>query len=254
MFDYFNLLAFDNEPEPDPDPTPEPGDDEKKFSQSELNSLMAKQKRELKVVQEKLMVQLEEAKKASKIGSEERTSLETQIEDLRKQTMSAEERAKQKEGKLQKQHQEELEQAKTEIGRWQGLYTNSTISNSLLKAASANKARSPEQILMMFKHDVKLAPKLDENGKPTDNFEARLDFVDINDDGKEVQLNLTVEEAVKRMSELPRYGNLFEGSKVGGLDGNNVRDKQGKLDLAKLAKTDPARFRKLRKENPNLYQ
>jgi len=38
--------------------------------------------------------------------------------------MTAEERAKRTENRLQKQHQEELEKAVGETERWQGLYTN----------------------------------------------------------------------------------------------------------------------------------
>jgi chromosome segregation ATPase len=253
MVDCFSLMAFDNEEtttETTVETTPDPN--KKTFTQDEVNAIMAKESRKVKDAQTKLMSQLEEAKKASKIGSEERASLEKQIEELQKQTMTAEERAKQNANKLQKQHKEEIDQRDAEIEKWKNLYTTSTVSNALLKAASQNKAKLPSQILQMFRHDVKLVAKLDENGKTTDEFEARLDFVDLNDDGKEVTMNLTVDEAVKRMTELPHYGNLFEGTKTGGLGSSNAQGGTGKIDIAKIAKEDPARFRKLRKENPEL--
>ena len=55
------------------------------------------------------------------------------------------------------------------------------------------------------------------------------------------------------MTELPRHGNLFQGGKTGGLGGSGSSGKNtGKIDLVKLAK-DPAQYRKLRKEQPELF-
>jgi len=125
------------------------------------------------------------------------------------------------------------------------------ISNAILKAASSNKAVEPTQLLKMLRNDIRVVQKLDENGKPVDNFEVRMNLMDTDKDDKPIELDLTVNEAIKRMTELPQYGNLFEGGKSGGLGGNNIPGKGGsKIDIAKLARENPAEYRELRKKNP----
>jgi hypothetical protein len=73
----------------------------------------------------------------------------------------------------------------------------------------------------------------------------------VNKEGKEIELNLTVNEAVKRMKQIERYGNLFEGDKKGGTGGSGSSGGgTGKSDMAKLAAdTDQAGYREARKKN-----
>ena len=242
----YNFVSFDGEPDGD-DPA-EP----KTFTQEEVNTIMAKEKRKTQEIQRKLMSQLEESKKKSTIGSDERNALEQQIEELQKQTMTAAELAAQKEAKLQKKHKEELESIQNENNLWKTRFSKAIIGSNLRKAAEDNGAISTDQIKLMLESKVRLVQKADENGKPTNDFETRIDFQDTNKNGEPVVLDLTVNDAVKRMTELPQYGNLFKGGKISGLDGTNVNGKDKKLDIAELARTDPAKFRELRKSNPEL--
>jgi hypothetical protein len=63
--------------------------------------------------------------------------------------------------------------------------------------------------------------KLGPDGKPTGEFEARVKFTG-EKDGKPVQLDLTPDETVKLMTEMPQqYGNLFISAATGGLGGGN---------------------------------
>lgn len=237
MSNLYSFICFEGEEE------------EKKFGQEEVNAILAKERRKTQEVQKQLMEQLEDSKMTLKAGSEEREALELRIEELSKLTMSAEERAKQKEEKLQEKYEEEIKSLQNERESWKNRHNNSLVSAAILKAASANKAVEPSQILKMLHGDVRVVQKTDEDGK--DNFEARINFSDTKKDGSPVELDLTVDEAIKRMTELPQYGNLFEGGKISGMGGSNASTRStGKIDVARLAKTDPAKYRELRKTNP----
>jgi hypothetical protein len=245
----FNFVCFDGEE--GVLTNNDPGYEEKKFAQKDVDSFLAKERRKTKEAQAQLLSQLEEVKKTSKMNNDERSALEGKIEELQKLTMTAEERSRQKEGKLQKQYDEKLTTLETERESWKRRHTDLLVSNSILRAASTNKAVEPVQLLKMLKGDVRVVQKFDENGQLIDDFDIRMNFPDTNKDGKPIELDLTIDEAVKRMTELPQYGNLFEGGKAGGVGGNNMHGKSaGKIDVARLARENPAKYRELRKSNP----
>ncbi|MFA5758514.1 MAG: hypothetical protein WC942_03970 [Clostridia bacterium] len=253
MFKKFNpycFVSFDGEENIAPEDNKSSGET-KTFTQEEVNSILAKEKRKTQEVQKQLLSQLEEAKNTAKLGTEERTNLEKKIEELQKVTMSAEERARQKEVKLQKQYEDQIAQISEEKENWKKRHTDLLISNSILRAASENKAVEPNQLLKMLKSDAKLVQKLDEDGQPINDFDVRMSLLDTDKNGKPIELDLTIGEAVKRMTELPQYGNLFEGGKSGGVGSSNINGKNGaRIDVAKLAQENPAAYRELRKSNP----
>lgn len=229
-------------------------DETKTFSQEDVNSFLAKEKRKTQDAQKQLATQLQEYKRTAELGGEEKAELEKQIEDLQKQYMTVEERSRQASDKAAKKHLKEVEDLSKEKESWKTRYTRSTIDAAIAQAAVTNKAIAVEQIALMLRPSAKLAEKLDEEGKPTGIYEPRVDFQDLDKDEKPIMLDLTVAEAVKRMTELSQYGNLFEGGKAGGLGGSSGTGKKvGQVDLAKIAREDPAQYRKLRKEQPELF-
>lgn len=235
MFNLYSFVAFDGE---------ENNEDKTTFTQDEINAIMAKEKRKTQEAQKQLLDQLEQEKKRAKDGSEGRAELEKKIEELQKLTMTAEERSRQKETKLQKQFEEQITSLNQERDDWKSRHTDLLVSNAILRAASTNKAVEPIQLLKMLKSDVRVVQN-------DDTFEIRMNLMDTDKDNKPIELDLTVDEAIKRMTELPQYGNLFEGGKNSGMGGNNQSGKTaGKIDLVKLAREDPAAYRELRRKNP----
>ncbi len=228
--------------------------EEKTFTQEEVNAFLAKEKRKTGDAQKKLAEQLQGYKKTAELSVDEKTELEKQIEDLQNQYMTQEERARQASDKATKVHQKEADDLAKEKDSWKDRYTHATIDIAITQAAAVNKAISAEQITAILQPKTKLSEKLDETGKPTGIFEPRVKFQDVDKDEKPITLDLTVSEAVKRMTELSQYGNLFEGGKSSGLGmSGSVNTKGGKVDIAKIAREDPARYRKLRKEQPELF-
>ena len=228
-------------------------EEKKGFTQEEVNAFLAKEKRRTQDTQKALATQLEEYKNVAKLSGDEKSELEKQIEDLQTKYMTSEERTRQLKEKDEKKHTEVLTQTEEDRDGWKERYTLSTIDNAITHAAVENKAVAPGQVIAMLRSTTRLAEKLDEDNKPNGEYEARVRFNDIDKDDKPVILDLTVPEAVKRMTELEQFGNLFTGGKTGGLGGSGSLKKGGELDLAKIAREDPARYRKLRKEKPELF-
>lgn len=257
----YSFVCFEGENENDNDNNNNDNDNdsnndrgEKTFTQEEVNTFLAKEKRKTQDAQKKLASQLQEVKKTAELTSEEKIELEKQIEDLQKQYMTVEERARQASDKATKAHEKVVTDLTTERDSWKNRYTQSTITSSIAQAAVVNKAIDVDQIAAMLRPAAKLSEKLDEAGKPTGIFEPRVDFQDIDKDEKPITLDLSISEAVKRMTELPRYGNLFEGGKTGGLGANGGdNSRSGKIDLVKIAREEPARYRELRKKKPELF-
>lgn len=224
--------------------------DEKKFNQEQVNTIIAEEKRKNQIRERKILGELETLKKSASLTVEEKEVLEKRIEDLQTQNMTVEEKARRAEEAAEKKMAEQVENLTKERDNWQIKHADLVVNTAIIKASSEgdNKAFFHEQILAILKPKTKLTEILDDDGKPTGNFEPRVSFSDKDKDDKPIILELTVPEAIKRMKELENYGNLFEGGKTGGLGGTGSQTKSGKIDIAKIAREDPARYRKLRKE------
>lgn len=214
------------------------------FEQEEVNAMMAKDKRALKAQNEQLAKTLEEVQKNQRLTEEERSELAAQIENLRTQHLTAEEKAKRERKKLETEHQTALEKKTKEAEEWRNRYTTEKIQRTILDASVANEAFSPEQIISFLRPETRLADVLDEEGRPTGELTPKVKFQSKNAEGKSVTLDLTVDEAVKAMKEdVARFGNLFKSNATGGFGGNNSPGVNGKLNFRNLT---PAQYMKIR--------
>ncbi len=227
---------------------------EKKFTQEQLNTFIAEEKRKNQLRERKILGELETLKTSASLTTEEKETLEKRIEDLQTQNMTGEEKARRAEEAAEKKNVEAVTNLTKERDNWQTKHANLVINTAIITTASEgeNKAISHEQILAILQPKTKLVEQLDDDGKPTGNYEPKVSFPDNNKENEPIILELTVPEAIKRMKELEKYGNLFEGIKTGGLGGTGSTTKGGKIDIDKLAK-DPAAYRKYRKETPEIF-
>lgn len=224
-------------------------DAEKQFSQDDFNRAMAEEKRKMQVGQREMAAELAEIKKNTSLSDEEKITLESRIEELQKQYLTAEERARQVSEATQKKSTETLKSLTTERDSWKLKHEALIIDNAITKAAANNEALFTEQITAILISKTKLAEKLDETGKPNDEYEARVSFPDTDKDKKPVIMDLTVDQAVKRMRELKQYENLFQGDKTSGLGQHGSVGKTKGVNLEKLARNNnAAEYRKARKE------
>lgn len=249
----FLTLAYEGDEPPPADEAARKAAEEaaksKKFTQEELNKILAEEKRKTKAASEKLVGELEAIKSKVQLTAQEKEELEQRIEAIKSESMTKEELAKQEREKLSKQAKQEREQLTAEAARWKTKFVDKTIEREIIDAAVAADAYKPNQLVAQLKSATRLEPKLDDNGKPTDDFVVKVKIT-VKDGDKDVTLDLPVAEAVKKMRDNDEFANLFKGQGTGGAGGTH---RTGKIPtLAHLAKTDPAAYRKARAEGKTL--
>lgn len=204
------------------DTTPGGAGDETVKDQAQLNAVLKREKEKYRKDREKLTKQLEELQGNVRLTAEQKEALESQIEELRTQTMTADERARHKETKLQKDFEAKLTAASDSSKQWESRYHDLRIGYEITQASSAHEVlpNSVPFVEAVLRNRTKLVPNVTEDGQPDGTFTAKVKFDDVDAKGKPIVLDLTVEETVKRMKELPdKYGNLFKGANNGGLGG-----------------------------------
>lgn len=225
--------------------------DAKKFSQEEVNRLLQEDRKKHEKRVQEVVTQLEETKKAKGLSEQEKSELQTRIDEMKSSLLTSEERAKQELKKKDAEYKTQLEQTSKEKEAWRTLFSDEATTNQILRATAKHKALSDEQIGAFLLPKTRLVEVLDDDGKSTGKWTPKVKFPD-EKDGKPIELDLTIDEAVKRMKDLPeRFGNLFDGGTSGGLGGLNGKGGSGggggSLDSETPPK-DPVQYRVWRKK------
>ena len=247
IFTKFWLAVFDDDPPPSDPPPSDPPPSDKTFTQDQLNKILADDRRRHEAKIRQVLEEADALKAKASLTDEERTDLENRLESMRNDLLTKEELAKKEKDKLAKKFAEDTQKLTADRDAWQQRFTRQTIERTIIDASIENEAFVPEQIVAMLRTDTKLEEALDEDGRPTGQYLPKVTFADTDKDGKPVTLSLSVKEAVKRMTEIPKYGNLFKGKGTGGLGNQNTGSGSRHQDAATLAK-DPAAYRAARKE------
>ena len=146
--------------------------------------------------------------------------------------------------KLESELTSRIKEADAKAEKNWNLYQDATIKRSITDAAMSNEAFRPKQIVTVLEKLTHLVEDKDEDGKGLGTYTPRVKFPDVKE-GKPVTLDFTVDEAVRRMKDLPdEYGNLFKSGVSGGLGGNSGSGGSGNNDAT--APTDPAKYRQWR--------
>lgn len=222
-------------------------DDTPKFSQKQLNKFLADDRRKHEDRVNKTVEQLETLKKGKQLSDQQRTELQNQIDDMKNSLLTKEEQAKMENEKRDKEYKSSLQTVSTEKDFWQNQYAGETTRNKILIAAHSNEAVSEEQLMDFLIPKTRLVEVVGEDGKGTKQFVPKVKFKTKNDKAEEIELDLTIEEAVKRMKDEPeRFGNLFKSGLSGGLGAGGSAG-GGSLTGDKPP-TDPVAYRAWRKQ------
>lgn len=244
------LTCFDGDDDPNAG-----GDDagEKKFTQEDLNSAVANEKRQFKAKQLAMAQELTELKQSKSLTDEEKDKLQAKIEDLQAQYMTAEERARRATEEAEQKAKDVVNNLTTERDAWKAKHANLVVQTAIAHAADEHGAWKASQISAIVSPMTKLVEVLDDDGNPTGDLVPRVSFPDKNKSGEDIILELTVSDAVKRMRELPdQHGNLFRESKTSGMGQTGSTGGEKKVDINKVA-NDAAAYRRLRAEKPELF-
>jgi hypothetical protein len=215
------------------------------MTKAEVDALLADERKKFQTTQQRMLDEVEALRTKSTLTAQERKELEGRLENLKSEFLTKEQLADREKEKLTKQMKDTSETLTKERDSWRQRFEVSTVLRSITDAAATNKAFNASQVVAILRPSTKVVETVDAEGKPTGEYEAMVDFADKDKAGKPVTVRLTPADAVKRMRELPDFGNLFEGTGVGGRGGQS-RGTGGKLDLKTLA-TDPVAYREARK-------
>lgn len=229
---------------PPADPPKNPPADPPKdgtFTQDEVNSILKKEKEKYREQMQSTVSELEMLRKKANLTKEEKAQLDTKIEDLQNQLLTKEQKAQTELERYRKNAEKEKTTLTEELATWKARYSKSTIERSIMDAGLKHDAVDPEQLVKLLSHDTQIVEELNEDGEPTGNLVPKVTFKDTDKDGKPIELKLTPEETVKRMSEIDRYFNLFKNKGSGGM-GDLSRRNKGEPSIADLAKSNPNEY------------
>ena len=225
------------------------------FTQDDLNKFLAEDRRKHQEKYQRLEKSYESILQDQTMETNTRTELEGELEDLRKSFRTKEQQAEVEKKKQRNEYEETLKAAKHDVVKFQQLYTDTVITQSLQDAAIEGEAFNSQQIISLLRPITDLRELKDEAGKATGNG-PMVDFPDVDEKtGKPIKTLRTPSEAVKRMKELTgTYGNLFRANVVSGVGqgaatGGVLSGKTGQIDIENLP---PEQYRKIRKERPEL--
>lgn len=206
------------------------GGEEKRFTQADLNKILAEDKRKHQERYSTLENSYQELLQNQNLTTEERDTLKSRLEDVQKSLRTKEQQAEYERKQAEEKYQNELKTQTARASHWENLFKQETIARSLQDAAGAADAFNSNQIVGLLRPFTELK---DQDGKLT----PMVDFPDIDEKtGEEVSTLRTPMDAVKRMRELPKvYGNLFKSNVVSGVGaGQGTGPSDDHLDYANM--------------------
>lgn len=209
-------------------PATPPAGDKKTFTQDELNKILADDRKKHQAQNQKVVLELENLKKSKTLTDKQKEELQTRIDEINNAMMTKEQLAAKDKEKLEKTYKEQLNSVTGERDTWKNRFTNSTINNVIIREAAVADAFDPDSLIALLGPNTRLAEDQDGEGAPLGTFTPKVKFNDTDKEGKQVTLDLTIPEAVKRMKDIPKYGYLFKNTAVGGLGGNSGAGGPGK--------------------------
>lgn len=226
----------------EPGQEPGQGDSPKSFTQEDFDKFQAEQVAK----NQELVEELETLQTSAKLTATERDTLKGRIDSLRRESMSKEELLKAEKEETEQKYQKRIQELEGSEKKWEKTFKTSFKQAEILKAAEG--AYNPTQVYTMIKDSSEVVDVLDEDEKPTGTYKTVVNFDTQDKEGKPITLQLSPSEAVKKMKDMPdMYGNLFVQKGKNGF--GNTNSSGGKtVSSSELAKTDPQKYRELRRQ------
>jgi hypothetical protein len=234
----------------------------KTYTEEEFNTHMAglrrkyeTQEQQLKQSQKEQATQLEKLRQVKGLSDEERTDLETKIKDLESKYMTDQEKSERKAKEEREKYTQQVTQLEGDKNNWKKRYESATVRNEITRAAERHEAFKSTQIEAIVSPLVVFQEVKNDDDESTGEFKPIVKFPDIDSKTKQpIVMDYSIDEAVERMRELDDFSNLFKDKMKSGLGGTKNQKTGKKVDIGELAKTNPAEYRRLRKEQPELFR
>ena len=190
----------------------------KTFTQDELNKIVGKEKMAVKEKYAEMETAYQDLLKQQNLTKEQRDKLEANLDRVRSEMMTKEQRLEEEKKKAQKKHQEELSVAQQEADKYKSLFENSTIERAIQDASAKHDAYSPTQFIAHLAPKSKMVEEVDAEGNLTGQLVPRVVWSAVDEEGKTHQSEITPEEAVQKMKEnVVDFGNLFKTNVAAGI-------------------------------------
>lgn len=255
-----NRLYYNDPPasppvSPPPPPTVPPVSPpvvDKTFTQADVDKLMENHRKALQQRNQELIDQLEKEKQNSNLSTQQKEELETRIQTLSQQHLTKEQQRDEEYNKLKKKYETETKQLAEKEGLWKKRFEDTLIDNALATSASLHKARSATQLQLMFKNQGKVVEEVDDSGKPTGKWVAKMSVEKIDPKTQQkVLLEVPIEEAIGILKANPEFQNLFDMDGKGGFGGYNhgngtgggTGGSNGTPDFSKMSTEDYMKWR-----------
>ncbi len=128
--------------------------EDRKFTQDDLNKILAEDRRKHQAQVVKIQSTLEETLTSKNLTTQERDSLAAQLDEVKNSFKTVEER---KASEL-RDREKALEAAKKEAAEWKARHDNLTIEQQLSAAAVGNDGFNPSQLVELLRPKTELKP------------------------------------------------------------------------------------------------
>lgn len=237
---------------------PAPPQDKGKKGEEEGNSKMISQEvfsREIAKIRDKargdvdtIKKQFEELQQRLHLSQQEKDNLETAFEEIRVAGMTEKQKLEHELDKVKKQLKTGTEDLTAQTALWRQRFEDQQIDVQVNAAVAAHNGVGAEHFLALFKMWGTKVKEVEVDGQAIGQYETRVTFPDLDSEGKRVVLDLTVDEAVVRMSEMKSHRHLFKHNQIdgSGLSSGSFSDsKSGEVpDFGKMNARDYEAWRK----------
>lgn len=218
---------------------------EKLLSQTEVNRILAAERRKHEKTVNQTIKQLEEMKAAQGASEQTRQQLETQIEELRNSLLSREEIAKKEKQKIEQEAKRQAELLSKERDDWRGKFEDEVKTNALLAAAAKADVYNPKLVLDLLLPKTRLTEARDKDGNVIPGkYVPVVKLEETDKDGNIQIVEYPVAKAFEILKDRPdEYAGLFKAGVAGGLGGTSGRQVPPK-DIAKMTHKEYLEYRK----------
>lgn len=221
------------------------GNKDRVFTQAEVDRMIVKRNKSVQSQLQQMEQNYEKLLQDTRLNEEQRGEYESDLENLRKQMRTKEQQLEHEKKQSERKYSEQVQSLQKETEHYKTLYETSTISRSLVDAASSGDAYEPSQIVELLQRRTKLVEELDADGNKTGQKVPMVEW-EVESDGKSEIVLKKPKEVVEAMKENKRYQNLFKSNVVAGLGSGNAGPgtKGGRVDVTSMTPQEYASFRK----------
>ncbi len=218
--------------------TPPP--QEKLIPQSKVDEIVQARIAENVNKANKAMEQLKELENIKIQNAEDLKNYKIKLEEVQANLRTKEQQAAFEADKMKKEATENAEKLQKEAVHWKDKYTSTKIVNEIVQASNLHKAFDSTQIMSILGPKAKLVESIDDAGQPTGEYDVKIEWDDVDKDGKPIRTPLNPADAVKAMRQKANFANLFlaEGGGTGYVPPTRGSQIAGSSDVRNMSAED----------------